>query len=257
MTRRILTQIYEIQTPAEAEALVALGVDHVGSVIVSATAWKQPAIKQTLRFIDSTPARSSLILLYQDKQRIFSSLDYYRPDILHFCELLIDPMTRQPIGDVVHFCLDLQSAVRERFPEIKIMRSIPIPESGRADGFSVMSLAKLFEPMSDYFLTDTFIVDTGMGRDQPVSGFVGITGKTCDWVHAGILVAHSRIPVFLAGGLSPENVYEGVLRIRPAGVDSCTLTNALGEDGQPIRFRKDMDKVKRFIEEARRAGQEV
>lgn len=257
MTRRILTQIYEIQTPAEAEVTAALGVDHIGSVIVSAAAWKQPEIKETLRFIESTPARSSLIVLYHDQQLIFSSLDYYRPDILHFCELLIDPITRKPIEDLVHLCLDLQSAVRERFPEIKIMRSIPIPESGKADGFSVMSLAKLFEPMSDYLLTDTFIIDKGMGRDQPVSGFVGITGKTCDWDSAGILVAQSRIPVFLAGGLSPDNVYDGILRIRPAGVDSCTLTNALGEDGQPVRFKKDMDKVKRFVEETRRAGQEV
>ena len=63
-------------------------------------------------------------------------------------------------------------------------------------------------------------------NDQPVEGFVGITGKTCDWIAARRLVESSRIPVILAGGLSPENVYEGILAIRPAGVDSCTLTNA-------------------------------
>ena len=33
-TQFIRIQLYEIQTPAEAEALIALGVDHIGSVIL-------------------------------------------------------------------------------------------------------------------------------------------------------------------------------------------------------------------------------
>jgi hypothetical protein len=31
--RKTIIQIYEVQKPKEAEALVALGVDHIGSVI--------------------------------------------------------------------------------------------------------------------------------------------------------------------------------------------------------------------------------
>ena len=34
--KNIITQIYEIQTPAEAAAVIAAGVDHIGSVVVSA-----------------------------------------------------------------------------------------------------------------------------------------------------------------------------------------------------------------------------
>jgi phosphoribosylanthranilate isomerase len=252
VTHRILVQIYEVQTPSEAEKLADLGVDHIGSVIVSPTHWKQPVIKETVNTVQQSPAKSSLILLYQDKDLVFSSLDYYRPDIVHFCEMLIDPKTRQQIEDAIRVCIDLQEAVRERFPEIKIMRSIPIPASGRAEGFPVMSLAKLFEPMSDYFLTDTLIIDEGAGQDQPVSGFVGITGKICDWGVAAQLVKASRIPVILAGGLSPGNVYKGIVNVRPAGVDSCTRTNAVDVEGRPVRFQKDMSKVKQFVAETRR-----
>jgi phosphoribosylanthranilate isomerase len=257
MIGSILTQIYEIQTPCEAAAIVEAGVEHIGSVIVDAVDWKQPVIKETVNLVQQIPAKSSLILLYQDQNLVFSSLDYYRPDVVHFCEMLIDPKTRQPMADVIRICMNLQTAVRERFPEIKIMRSIPIPETAKAEGFPVMSLAQLFESMSDYFLTDTLIVDEGKGLDQPVSGFVGITGKTCDWGKAGLLVKQSRIPVFLAGGLSPDNVYKGIAEVRPAGVDSCTLTNAVDERGRPIRFKKDREKVKRFVEEARRADQDL
>jgi len=36
-------------------------------------------------------------------------------------------------------------------------------------------------------------------------------------------------------------------------VDSCTRTNATDRSGRPVRFKKDLKKVRRFIEEARRA----
>ena len=65
----IITQIYEIQTPAEAQQVVAAGVDHIGSVVVSGKEWKQSSIKETIRFIERTPAKSSLILLYSEDRK--------------------------------------------------------------------------------------------------------------------------------------------------------------------------------------------
>ena len=40
---------------------------------------------------------------------------------------------------------------------------------------------------------------------------------------------------------------------RPAGIDSCTLTNACDAAGRPIRFRKDLGKVKHLVEVVRLA----
>jgi len=57
----------------------------------------------------------------------------------------------------------------------------------------------------------------------------------------------ARIPVVLAGGISPDNVVEGLRQVGPAGVDSCTGTNACDSHGQPIRFKKDPAKVKRLV----------
>ena len=88
---------------------------------------------------------------------------------------------------------------------------------------------------------------------QPVNGFIGITGKVCDWDIAAELVADSPIPVILAGGLSAQNVFAGIRQVHPAGVDSCTETNARNPDGSSIRFKKDPQRVKEFIEEVRRA----
>jgi phosphoribosylanthranilate isomerase len=106
-------------------------------------------------------------------------------------------------------------------------------------------------------LTDTLRINgsDAAADDQPGKGFVGITGQTCDWGIAAKLVESSRIPVILAGGISPENVFDGVLQVRPAGVDSCTCTNRVDSEGCSIRFRKDFDKVERLLEQVRKAEQ--
>ena len=139
------------------------------------------------------------------------------------------------------------------------MRSIPISQSGMNDNVATIELARLFEPVSDYFLTDTLLVkESGSSfNNQPVKGFVGITGQTCDWDIAAKLVESSRIPVILAGGISPDNVFDGIMHVRPAGVDSCTRTNAVDSDGCLVRFKKDIGKVKRFVDETRRAERAI
>jgi len=61
-------------------------------------------------------------------------------------------------------------------------------------------------------------------------------------------VEQSQIPVILAGGLSPENVVEAIQQVRPWGVDSLTKTNEMQGEG---KFRKDLEKVRLFVEKAK------
>jgi phosphoribosylanthranilate isomerase len=244
----IIIQIYEIQTPREAEALIEFGVDHIGSVILSEDQWRAPGIRDTVRVVQQSGAKSSLIPLFSNPTTVQNVLDYYRPDILHFCESLTQPTS---LGALV----DLQHHIKARYPEIELMRSIPVARTGRAADVPTVELARQFEPVSDLFLTDTLLLHpTGQPTvSQPVSGFVGITGQTCDWNMAQRLVQTSQIPVILAGGLSPDNVAEAISRVRPAGVDSCTLTNARDILDRPIRFQKDAEKVKAFVDQVRQA----
>ncbi|MEA3279511.1 MAG: hypothetical protein U9Q38_02780, partial [Thermodesulfobacteriota bacterium] len=221
------------------------------SVVVSREKWKHLLIRDTINLIDSSTSKSSLILLFNDPDTVFRALDYYQPDIVHFCESLIDN------GGISRICvdlLDLQKHVKDKFPEIKIMRSVPISEPD-IDIVPSIELARIFEPASDYFLTDTLLVKKSGNfiGCQPVKGFVGITGQTCDWNTAAKLVESSSIPVILAGGITPDNVYDGIMHVHPAGVDSCTGTNAIDRKGRAIRFKKDFDRVKQFVEDARRA----
>jgi phosphoribosylanthranilate isomerase len=249
---KIIVQIYEVQTPSEAEKLMALGVDHIGSVIVSQESWKVPSIRDTVHLVQGNDGRSSLIPLFDDLETICFMLDYYKPEIIHFCEAIT--LENGPGASCKKLVL-LQKNIKKRFREIKIMRSIPIPQPKVSNQGETLELARMFEAVSDYFLTDTLIVkSSGSIFDlQPVKGFVGITGKTCNWDMATQLVQASHIPVILAGGVTPENAFDGIMQVMPAGVDSCTGTNALDSKGRSIRFKKDLEKVKHMVDEARRA----
>jgi phosphoribosylanthranilate isomerase len=253
----MIIQVYEVQTQDEADQLISLGVDHIGSVILSADNWKNPALKEMIRTVAELGARSSLIPLFSDLNVIHRALEYYQPDIIHFCEMLPDRVREPADFDRI---FQNQQHIKEAFPEMDAMRTLPIPRMPHPDGYSVLEDARLFEPVSDYFLTDTLMVPKALpapgqaAEPQPVSGFVGITGVPCDWSLAKELVAATKIPVILAGGITPENVAEGIRQVHPAGVDSCTGTNARDHQGRPIRFQKDMNKVKRLVAAARQAA---
>ncbi len=249
----MIVQIYEIQTPREAATMIKLGVDHVGSVITSKENWRLETIKAAVKETRKLGGKSSLIPLYCDAEAVFRTLDYYQPDIVHFCETIPDT-DDDPVR--VEQLFDLQEKTKDRFSQIRIMRSIPIHEAGKGDLENTLNIARLFEPVTDYFLTDTLLADHCKAQDdqQPVNGFVGITGITCDWDIASQLVKSSKIPVILAGGISPDNVYDGIRQVHPAGVDSCTLTNAVDPNGVPVRFTKNENLVRQFVQEAKKAN---
>jgi phosphoribosylanthranilate isomerase len=244
----MIVQIYEIQAPKDAEKCIELGVDHIGSVLLSKENWRMSSLREVVRLSDGTGTRNSFIPLFQDKELLYRSIDYYRPHYVHFCDSLTDsggiPLPMEKL-------IKLQSEVKEKFPEIGIMRSLPIPRKVEQQGFPTLKLGKMLEPVTDVFLTDTWL-----GK-EPVEGYIGITGRTADWEIAKELVHQSNIPLILAGGLSPENVYEALLRLSPAGADSCTKTNEVRAEGQPVRFKKDFKKVDEFVKEVRRAEKEI
>jgi len=240
----MLAQIYEIQTPEEAERCIALGVDRIGSVILSASDWKKPGIREAIALSEGTGTRNSLIPLFGDWDTLCRAMDYYRPHFVHFCETLTDghgnPIDLSPI-------ILLHEKFKKSFPDIGIVRSIPVPVAGVTPEFPCLDLVRSLEKVSDFFL-----IDTWLGK-EPVEGFVGITGKLPDLKRAMVVVLESSIPVLLAGGLSPENVFDTVSEVLPAGADSCTHTNQVDGSAQSIRFKKDFVKVEKFVKEIRRA----
>ena len=109
--------------------------------------------------------------------------------------------------------------------------------------FGIMSIkafrirdAASLEPLPNY-RTDAWMLDAFAGEAQ------GGTGKTFNWdlaVQAGNLGK----PIFLAGGLTPENVADAVSKVRPFAVDVSS-----GVEAEP--GKKDHAKVRAFIASAK------
>jgi phosphoribosylanthranilate isomerase len=72
----------------------------------------------------------------------------------------------------------------------------------------------------------------------------GGSGIAHDWGISSRIVESTEIPVFLAGGLNPENVKEARETVKPYAVD--VASGVEGADGG-----KDINKVKDFIRNAK------
>jgi len=105
--------------------------------------------------------------------------------------------------------------------------------------FRVRDAASL-ETLTDY-PTDAWLLDT-FAPDK-----AGGTGKTFNWDLA-IEAQKFGKPIFLAGGLTPENVAEAARKVRPFAVDvSSGVESAPG--------KKDAAKVRNFIAAVKQAGE--
>lgn len=91
------------------------------------------------------------------------------------------------------------------------------------------------------FQTDAYLLDAFSAEE------FGGTGKKFNWDLA-IEAKKSGKPVFLAGGLTPENVADAVHKVRPFAVDVSSGVEIPGAPG-----KKNHAKIKAFIEAVRTA----
>jgi phosphoribosylanthranilate isomerase len=122
--------------------------------------------------------------------------------------------------------------LRSRSPSLSIIRSLVVHGDNLSE---LLSLVASVSELVDAFITDTF--DPRMGRR-------GATGKIHDWRISREIAQLSPKSMILAGGLTPTNVREAILQVKPAGVDCHTGVEA--PDG-----RKEPELVHRFVAEAR------
>jgi phosphoribosylanthranilate isomerase len=82
------------------------------------------------------------------------------------------------------------------------------------------------------------LLDSG-NQTLPIKELGG-TGRTHDWSLSRRICESVNVPIFLAGGLNPNNIAEAIRQVRPFGVDACS---GLRTDG-----RLDESKLSNFFE---------
>jgi phosphoribosylanthranilate isomerase len=88
---------------------------------------------------------------------------------------------------------------------------------------------------------DALLLDSGNPSLQVKE--LGGTGRVHDWTISRRICSDAGVPVFLAGGLGPDNVADALARVGASGVDICS---GVRTDG-----RLDGEKLRRFSAAAR------
>jgi phosphoribosylanthranilate isomerase len=117
--------------------------------------------------------------------------------------------------------------IRSEIPWVKLVQVIHVE-----DGTSIDRATRIER------LVDGILLDSGKPSAQ--TKILGGTGNTHDWKISREIVERSRKPVFLAGGIKPENVREAIKFVRPFGIDMCTGVRADG--------RLDENKLRKLFE---------
>ena len=121
---------------------------------------------------------------------------------------------------------DVYKRIRVELPHIKIVQVVHVV------GESSVKEAKGLSPLVDALLLDS-------GNPNLKIKELGGTGRTHDWSISKLICDCVDKPVYLAGGLNPNNIEEAVKTVRPFGVDVCS--------GLRTNGKLDEEKLRSFI----------
>lgn len=99
--------------------------------------------------------------------------------------------------------------IRAALPDLQLIQAIHV------NGPSALDNARDVWDHVDQVLLDS-------GSPNKAVKELGGTGRTHDWRISAEIVRESPLPVWLAGGLTPDNVTEAIKTTRPHGVDICS-----------------------------------
>lgn len=208
-----------IGSQAEADLAISCGADALG--LVSSMPSGPGVIEEGLiaRIAAAVPPAVATFLLtsLQTADEIAAQQRKCRTNTVQICDRL----------ERVEY-----ARLREKLPGIALVQVIHV-----RDGRSVEEASSVAP------LVDALLLDSG-NQSLPVKELGG-TGRVHDWSVSRAICERVSVPVFLAGGLRPDNVAEAIATVRPGGVDICS---GVRTDG-----RLDERKLRAFIQAARAA----
>jgi len=116
---------------------------------------------------------------------------------------------------VDHLAAEIHHALRHELPGVKLVQVVHVGAANAMD-YALDAATRV----------DALLLDSG----DPVAAVktLGGTGQVHDWALSRRIVERASRPVFIAGGLTAENVGEAIRAVRPFGVDLCTGVRSEG-----------------------------
>jgi phosphoribosylanthranilate isomerase len=118
--------------------------------------------------------------------------------------------------------------LKEALPEVKIVQVIHVIDDSSVE-----------EAIRISHLVDAILLDSGNPKLKVKE--LGGTGRVHNWNFSRQICDGSKCPVFLAGGLNPDNVRQAISEVHPFAVDVCSGVRTNG--------KLDRSKLEQFISE--------
>jgi phosphoribosylanthranilate isomerase len=208
-----------IQSPEAAALAIACGASAVG--LVSAMPSGPGVIPEDLaaRIARTVPPPIATFLLTSEHspEAIAAQQRRCRTNTLQLCDHL--PAAVYPV-------------LRDQLPGIALVQVVHV----------------IGPPSVDYAVAaaehvDALLLDSG--NPGLAVQELGGTGRTHDWKLSRRIREAIRIPLFLAGGLTPKNVAEAIAAVEPFGVDVCSGVRTNGRL-DPVKLRAFFAAVANF-----------
>ena len=192
-----------IQSIKEAKIAISLGASAIGLVSEMPSGPGVISAKSITEISNYASGKVDTFLLTskQDSNSIIEQLKTYKTNTVQIVDRLIN-------GSYADIKLAL--------PNIKIVQVLHVNDDDCIDE------AKAIENDVDAILLDS-------GNDRLKIKELGGTGRIHDWSISKRIVESVNIPIYLAGGLNPNNVAEAVKTVNPYSVDVCSGVRTNGK----------------------------
>ncbi|KAG2177992.1 hypothetical protein INT43_003245 [Umbelopsis isabellina] len=244
-----LVKICGVKTVEAALAAAEAGADFIGMIFAKSK--RQVSIEDAKKIITAVREKYSSVQEVQNDNEPLPR-DWFTAHARLIEKtakkpLFVGVFLNQPIGYMSQVAstlnLDLIQLHGTESPDIS--RYLPVPTIKAfhidSESFSPMQIPTISQPgYNALALLDAKVPHLGAESQ-------GGQGVTFDWSIARQVVeqghASNNLPILLAGGLTPENVTEAVVAVRPWAVD---VSSGVETDGT-----KDLEKIKAFVANAK------
>ena len=147
-------------------------------------------------------------------------------------DAIVDQQQRFQV-DTIQLCDDLPP---EKILELRsLMRGVSVIKVIHVAGDKAIDQARTAAQAAHALLLDS-------GDPSKAVKELGGTGRIHDWALSRKICDEVEVPVWLAGGLTPENIAEAVRKVRPFGVDVCSglRTDGLLNEEKLSRFTQNL-----------------
>lgn len=215
-----ITSIHDACLAADA------GADYIGVLVDVAASERTLKTTQAVEITSSSPIPTVLLLYNRSTSDIQDTVSQIQP----YAVQLLGQETPAQVEEL------------KRDASCQFWKSVYLPagKPENVDKSAILTQMQAYQNAgADFLLFDT--VD--MSVDPPRYGG---TGKRYDWGLAAELISESPLPVYLAGGIRPENVRAAIENINPYGIDLCSGVEA-------SKGVKDKQKLRHLMEQVRNA----